>query len=60
MAVPKRKTGRMKTHSRRSSNDVCKTTARSICPQCGEVKLPHTICPSCGYYKGREILAVED
>lgn len=60
MAVPKRKTGRMKTHSRRSSNDVCKTAARSVCPQCGEVKLPHTVCPSCGYYKGREVLAVED
>ena len=31
-----------------------------VCPQCGEVKLPHTICPSCGYYKGREVLVVED
>lgn len=60
MAVPKRKMGRMRTHSRRSSNDTCKTAARSVCPQCGEVKLPHTVCPNCGYYKGREVLVVED
>ena len=60
MAVPKRKTGRARTHSRRSANDVCAMPSRSVCPQCGEVKLPHTICPSCGYYKGREVLVVED
>lgn len=59
MAVPKRKTGRARTHSRRSSNDVCATPSRSICPQCGEVKLPHHVCPSCGYYKDKEVLEVE-
>ncbi|MDD5894391.1 MAG: 50S ribosomal protein L32 [Parolsenella sp.] len=60
MAVPKRKTGRIRTHSRRSANDKCATIGRSICPQCGEVKRPHTVCPSCGYYKDREVLSVED
>ena len=67
MAVPKRKTGRMKTHSRRSSNGHYHAPTLDVaaghdlvCPQCGEVKLPHTICPSCGYYKGREVLVVED
>lgn len=59
MAVPKRKTGRAKTHSRRSSNDTCATQGRSLCPQCGEPKLPHRVCPSCGYYKDREVLVVE-
>lgn len=59
MAVPKRKTGRARTHSRRSANDVAKMPSRSVCPQCGEVKLPHRVCPSCGYYKDREVLDVE-
>ncbi|MBS7406132.1 MAG: 50S ribosomal protein L32 [Coriobacteriales bacterium] len=59
MAVPKRKTGRAVTHARRSANDRCATPARSVCPQCGEVKLPHRVCPSCGYYKSREVLEVE-
>ena len=51
MAVPKQKTGRARTHSRRSS--------RSVCPQCGEVKLPHRVCGNCGYYKGREVVETE-
>ena len=59
MAVPKRRKGRAKTHSRRSANDVCATKARSICPQCGATKLPHHICGNCGYYKDREIIVTE-
>ena len=58
MAVPKRKTGRIRTHQRRSANDVCATPAKSTCPQCGEVKLPHRVCPKCGYYKGKEVIEV--
>ena len=38
MAVPKRKMGRARTHARRSTNDKIAAPARSICPQCGEVK----------------------
>ena len=57
MAVPKQKTGRARTHSRRSANDGA--PARSICPQCGEVKLPHRVCGNCGYYKGREVVETE-
>ena len=60
MAVPKRKMGRARTHARRSTNDKIAAPSRSVCPQCGEVKLPHTVCPSCGYSKGREVLVVED
>lgn len=59
MAVPKRKTGRAKTHSRRSSNDVCKPKNRSTCSQCGAPVLPHHVCNNCGYYKGREVIVVE-
>ena len=59
MAVPKRKTGRSVTHSRRSANMKSTTTARSICPQCGAAKLPHFVCPNCGSYKGREVIVTE-
>ena len=47
MAVPKRKMGRARTHARRSTNDKIAAPARSICPQCGEVKLPHRVCGNC-------------
>ncbi len=59
MAVPKQRKGRMSTRIRRSANDHIDTPSRSVCPQCGEAKLPHRICGNCGYYKGREVLETE-
>ena len=59
MAVPKQKTGRASTHTRRSANDRIDAPSRSVCPQCGEVKLPHRVCPNCGTYKGRQVIAVD-
>ena len=59
MAVPKQRTGRARTHSRRSANSKLSAPARCTCPQCGAVKLPHHVCPNCGFYKNREILETE-
>ena len=59
MAVPKQRKGRMSTRIRRSMNDRIDAPSRSVCPQCGEVKLPHRVCPNCGYYKSREVLETE-
>ncbi|NTW27908.1 MAG: 50S ribosomal protein L32 [Coriobacteriia bacterium] len=55
MAVPKRKTGRAKTNSRRSSHSL-EATASSLCSQCHEPKVPHRVCPTCGFYNGKEII----
>ena len=59
MAGPKQRKGRMSTRIRRSMNDRIDAPSRSVCPQCGEVKLPHRVCPNCGYYKNREVLETE-
>ena len=59
MAVPKQRTGRMSTHTRRSANDRIDAPSRSVCPQCGEAKLPHRVCPNCGYYRSREVIETE-
>ncbi|TML69016.1 MAG: 50S ribosomal protein L32 [Actinobacteria bacterium] len=59
MAVPKRKTPRSRTHSRRSANRAIKQPARSVCPNCGVTKRPHVVCPNCGHYKGRQAIEVE-
>lgn len=53
MAVPKKKTSKMKTRSRRASAWKLNAPSRSNCPRCGAAKLPHVVCPSCGWYKGR-------
>jgi len=59
MAVPKRKTGRARMHSRHSANSKLTAAPRSLCPQCHEAKLPHHVCPNCGYYKGREVIVTK-
>ena len=56
MAVPKRKTGRARTNARRSENDKISAPSRSVCPRCGEVKLPHRVCGNCGIYGEREVI----
>ena len=47
MAVPKRKTGRARTHARRSENDKIASPSRSV---------PHRVCPNCGFYRDREVI----
>jgi large subunit ribosomal protein L32 len=59
MAVPKRKSGRAVTHSRRSANSKVAVAPRSTCPRCGAAKRPHFVCPNCGYYKDREVIVTE-
>lgn len=59
MAVPKQRTGRARTHSRRSANNRISAPARSVCPKCGEVKLPHRVCGNCGFYRDREVVETE-
>jgi large subunit ribosomal protein L32 len=54
MAVPKHKVSKSKRDKRRTHQ---KTEAPnvSVCPQCGEIKLPHRVCAECGTYKGRNV-----
>lgn len=59
MAVPKRKTSRSNTRTRRAQ---WKASAPTQVPcenrACREPKLPHTVCAACGQYDGRQVLAV--
>lgn len=56
MAVPKKKTSKAKSRSRRASNWVLAAPPASTCPQCRQVKLPHVVCPTCGWYHGRQAI----
>jgi large subunit ribosomal protein L32 len=58
MAVPKKKTSKMKTRSRRASSWRLDAPARSVCPRCASAKLPHTVCPTCGWYRDRVVIDV--
>lgn len=57
MAVPKRKTSRSNTRSRRA-NWKATTPAMSTCGRCRQPKLPHIACPTCGTYNDRKVIAV--
>lgn len=59
MAVPKKRTSKMKSRSRRSANMKMTVPARSVCPNCSEAKLPHVVCPNCGWYGGRVAIEVD-
>ena len=57
--LPKRKTSKSKKNMRRS-HDSLTIPSLSECPQCHEIKMPHNVCPSCGYYKGKEVIHIDD
>jgi len=58
MAVPKRKTSKMRQRTRRAANRW-QPKALAVCSQCGSRVPPHVACTSCGYYSGRQVLTVE-
>ena len=60
MAVPKKKTSKAKSRSRRAAAWRLSVPARSICPQCSSAKLPHVVCPTCGWYKSRQAIDVDN
>ena len=59
MAVPKKKTpsGR---RNRRRANKSLRQNKLGICPQCQTPIPSHQACPECGFYKGRDVLKLED
>ena len=60
MAVPKRKVSKARRDKRRSNVWKLEAPALSKCTNCGAWKMPHRVCPVCGYYKGREVVKVEE
>ena len=61
MAVPKRKTSHARKMKRRSSVWKLATPTNIVkCPQCGEPILAYRVCGACGYYKGEQIVAVDN
>ncbi len=59
MAVPKKKTSKAKSRSRRASAWRLDVPARSVCPRCGSAKVPHVVCATCGWYRGRQAVEVD-
>ena len=59
MAVSKQKTAKS-TKGKRKYQFTLSIPSYMECPQCNEMTRPHHICSHCGYYKGKEIMEVEE
>ncbi|MBI4482596.1 MAG: 50S ribosomal protein L32 [Acidobacteria bacterium] len=59
MPNPKRRHSKSRRGKRRA-HDFLEPCMLSVCPNCHESKLPHRACPHCGYYKGRQVMPVEE
>ena len=59
MPVPKKKKSKARTRMGRASAWTLSAPAQSICPRCGQAKLPHTVCGACGWYKNRVAIDVD-
>ena len=61
MAVPKRKVSHARKMKRRSSVWKLEQPTNIVkCPQCGEPILAYRVCGACGYYKGEQVVAVDN
>ncbi len=58
MAVPKRKTSRMKRRQRKAANRYEGVQA-NYCTNCSAAVEPHRVCTACGCYNGKQVLNVE-
>ena len=56
MAVPKQKISKARRATRSSANFKAHPSTTTECPQCHEVRKPHTVCGNCGYYKGTKVI----
>ena len=60
MAVPKHKTSKSKTRSRKAANSRLAAPNLVDCSNCGNKIVPHRVCPKCGFYRGKQILEPEE
>jgi len=59
MAEPKKRLTSTRSGARRS-HLFSKKVNLATCPKCQSAVLPHQVCSNCGFYKGRDILKLEE
>jgi len=60
MAVPKRRKSQGSRDQRRAQHMKMPKQSLSNCPQCKQAKQPHRVCTNCGFYKGKEVVKMDD
>ena len=57
--LPAKKISKSKTRSRRA-HQALKPVNYSVCPKCGQAKLPHAACDKCGYLNSKITLKIAE
>ena len=60
MAVPKIRASKARTRRRHSINMKLTVPNLVECGTCGNKVMPHRVCPKCGFYKGKQVLDLEE
>ncbi|HOV62887.1 MAG TPA: 50S ribosomal protein L32 [Spirochaetia bacterium] len=60
MAVPKYKTSKSRTRMRKAANMKLVLPDLVECSSCGNKILPHRVCPKCGFYRGKQVINMEE
>jgi large subunit ribosomal protein L32 len=59
MPVPPKRLSKGRTRSRRAHHALTPPML-TTCSQCKKPTKPHMACPSCGYYRGRNVLNLQE
>ncbi len=59
MAHPKRKTSKSRKNKRRAHHSIEEPTLAE-CSNCGAYHEYHRVCKECGFYRGRQVLNVNN
>ncbi|NRA96408.1 MAG: 50S ribosomal protein L32 [Planctomycetes bacterium] len=59
MAVPKKRTSKMKKRLRRSHHRMARLNL-ARCAHCGAAIRPHRVCHNCGQYKGEAVIQMDE
>jgi len=57
--LPKRKISKGR-RNRRRAHDSIGVPNLVECSNCHAKMMPHRVCPTCGYYKGRQVIEIEE
>ena len=59
MSVPKKRQNRRRKGMRASHHSLDKTDL-ATCPKCKKPVKPQNVCQNCGFYKGKDVLKLEE
>ncbi len=58
-ALPKQRISRHRQGNRRRHHFIAPLNLVE-CNNCRELKRPHHVCPNCGFYRGRQVIVIEE